>query len=78
MNRLEYDHPWGGKVDIFQCGIIMSNQHIYECKLLNGFDKKVHSNKIFYWRLTEMQYLHCEDVRRKYEKKVLNHPGSQP
>ena len=67
-----------GQQDICQCGMVMSNQHLYECKLLNSFDKKVHFNTIFDRRLTEMQYIVkiLEDNLIQFELTKAQNPSS--
>ena len=78
MNKLEYNYPGNKKTDICPCGIMMTNQHLYECKLLNSVDKKVHFNKIFDGRLTEMQYIVkiLEENMKKFELTQAQNPSS--
>ena len=56
----------------------MTNQHLYECKLLNSVDKKVHFNKIFDGRLNEMQYIVkiLEENMEKFELTKAQNPSS--
>ena len=57
MNNLLYNFKGYNKTEYCPCETEMTNNHLYECEMLNSDDRKIPYEKIFEGRLCEMQYI---------------------
>ena len=57
MNKLLYNFKGYNKTEYCPCETEMTNNHLYECEMLNSDDRKIPYEKIFEGRLCEMQYI---------------------
>ena len=69
MDYLQNNFPGNKTIELCQCETEMNNQHLYECKTLNSFEKKVSYNKLFVGRFAELKYSLkiLEENKRKFE-----------
>ena len=58
MNNLSYNYPGNKKVEIFQCGVKMTNEHWYYCIVLNeGISIQDKYEQIFNGTITEQKQI---------------------
>ena len=56
MNKLQYNYPGNKQTELCQCGVDMTNEHLYYCKVLNeGHILQDKYEQIFHGNLTEQK-----------------------
>ena len=57
MNNLSYNSQVNYTTEYCECKSEMTNNHLYECNILNSEKRRIPYEKIFEGRLCEMQYI---------------------
>ena len=57
MIYLTYNFQENRRLQYCKCESLMTNSHLYDCKILNHIERKVPYNRLFEGRLCEMKYI---------------------
>ena len=75
MNKLSYNYKGNKIEEKCKCGLQITNEHLYYCKVLNNSNKTVEYSKIFNGRLCEMKYV--INILKENHKKHENFTQAQ-